>query len=94
MNKRYNIHFKTTLLTLLLLAGVTGAKAADYVTVSSVEDLNYVADHPGGDYQVTADFDASSFNKTITFKGTFDGGYHTISGLRQPLFTTKDKRYI
>ena len=45
-----------------------------------------------GNYTLTADIDASSFSgftgTVSNFRGTLDGGYHTISGLRVPLFTS------
>ena len=43
-----------------------------------------------GNYRLNADIDASDFEgfSFTNFRGTLDGGYHTISGLKQPLFTT------
>ena len=44
-----------------------------------------------GNYVLAADIDASGFGGfsfTDDFTGTLDGGYHTISGLRVPLFNT------
>ena len=42
-----------------------------------------------GNYVLDNDIeDASSHTSINTFSGTFDGGYHTIKGLRNPLFNT------
>lgn len=58
-------------------------------SVTSAEDLNYMAANPSRDYVVEADFDASGFDGAVAnFVGTFDGQYHVISGLDQPLFST------
>jgi len=44
---------------------------------------------------VTNDIDASSFTTSITdFAGEFDGSYHTISGLTQPLFSSTNNAVI
>ncbi len=59
------------------------------VYISSVSDLEGVADHPDYVYIVTADFDASGFDADIiNFSGSFDGDYHIISGLGQAMFNS------
>lgn len=81
------------------LTGITMPKATASITlkrqvlpaysITSVEDLEYMATNPSRDYVVEADFDASGFSGTITnFSGTFDGQYYVISGLTRPLFTS------
>ena len=81
------------------LTGVTMPKATASITlkrqvlpaysITSVEDLEYMAANPSRDYVVEADFDASGFSGIITnFTGTLDGQYHVISGLRKPLIST------
>ncbi len=44
------------------------------------------ADGATGYYILMNDVNASSFTTKTNFKGVFDGGYHTITGLHQPLF--------
>lgn len=59
------------------------------IAITSAEDLRLVATDPTRDYVVEDDFDASAFVTAINgFTGTFDGGYHVISGLTRPLFTS------
>lgn len=59
------------------------------VYISDAAGLAAIADNPGLVYKVTADIDASSFNASINnFTGTLEGNYHTISGLRKPIFSS------
>ena len=75
--------------------GGNGENAGDPYFVASVSDLDYVKNHSDYHFQVVADFDASGFSETITkFSGTFDGGFHTISGLNAPLFASTDGAII
>ncbi len=49
------------------------------------------ADEAGAYYRVVGDFSASGAAEiTKSFTGTFDGGYHTISGLSHAIFNTID----
>ena len=57
-----------------------------YNGVTVVDEMSDIG--ASGYYVLAADIDASSFNGNITFTGTLDGRYHTISGLTRPLFTT------
>ena len=70
-------------------SGGSGETASDPYYVSSVEGLNYMAEHPTYHFKVVADFNASGFTNSITnFSGTLDGDYKVISGLSRPLFTS------
>ena len=56
--------------------------------ITDVNTLNRVSDHLNQLCIVANDFDASGFTSSISgFTGTFDGGYHTISGMKKPLFS-------
>lgn len=50
--------------------------------ISSLSEIT----NPDGNYRLTRD--ATGTPGVTTFRGTLDGGYYTISGLRAPLFTT------
>ncbi len=70
-------------------SGGSGETASDPYYISSVEGLNYMAEHPTYHFMVVADFNASGFTNSITnFSGTLDGDYKVISGLSRPLFTS------
>ena len=58
--------------------------------VTEIDDVSDLASMGSGRYILVADIDASSFDGDITFTGTLDGRYHTLSGLTRPLFTTVD----
>ena len=65
----------------------------DYYLISSAGDFEKfvskanTADGAGYKYKVTDDFTYSStFEITQAFTGTFDGGFYTITGLKNPLF--------
>jgi len=56
-----------------------------------VNSLSEVLANLDGDLILTADIDASGYEGTaVTFAGTFDGAYYTISGLKTPLFGIVD----
>ncbi len=54
--------------------------------ITSLSDITSAS----GNYRLNADIDASGFGgfSFTNFRGTLDGGYHTISGLTVPLFNT------
>lgn len=55
--------------------------------ISTLAELQAISDHLDYSYMLVADIDASSLSTSINnFSGTFDGGFHTISGLTVPLF--------
>ena len=69
----------------------------DYYLISSAGDFEKfvskasTADGAGYKYKVTDDFTYSStFEITQAFTGTFDGGFYTITGLKNPLFVSLD----
>lgn len=73
-----------TRLLLLLGFSIASMSAGAQTLVTSLYDIT-----ANGNYRLDADIDASGFEGfSFTFSGTLDGGYHTISGLTQPLFTT------
>lgn len=55
--------------------------------VSTQEQLEAMTD---GHYVLQNDIALSGFSSIAGFTGTFDGGYHTLSGLSEPLFTSLD----
>ena len=70
--------------------------AGAYVTVTffesitgftSITSLSQIT-NPSGNYQITADIDASGFSGLEEFKGTLDGGLHKIYNLTKPLFSS------
>ena len=75
-------------LFLLLLLCVASVSAGAQTTVTSLSQITSA----NGNYVLAADIDASGFvgfsSFFTTFRGTLDGGYHTISGLTVPLFNT------
>ena len=76
-----------TRLLLLLGFSIASMSAGAQTPVTSLSDIISA----NGNYRLDADIDASGFEGfSFTFRGTLDGGYHTISGLTQPLFTTVD----
>ena len=75
-----------TRLLLLLGFSIASMSAGAQTLVTSLYDIT-----ANGNYRLDADIDASGFEGfSFTFSGTLDGGYHTISSLTQPLFTTVD----
>ena len=58
------------------------------MSVSNLDQLRGIKDHPDYSYKLSADIDASGFNEDITFTGLFEGDFHTITGLTRPLFTS------
>ncbi len=70
------------LLLLLCVASVSAGAQRSVTSLSEITSAN-------GNYVLAADIDASNFGGfSFTFRGTLDGGYHTISGLTVPLFNT------
>lgn len=62
---------------------------ADPYRIANVDGLVRMNTNKTAYFIVTADFDASSYNTAITdFAGTLDGDFHTISGLKIPLFSS------
>ena len=73
----------------LALSCVAEATARLAQFISNVTDLNGIT--ASDNCMVVADFDASGYTGSINnFSGTFDGGFHTISGLIHPLFNSVD----
>lgn len=61
------------------------------ISVYDVATLKAIKNHPEYSYKLTADIDdASGFDEDIVLEGTFDGDFHTITGLSRPLFNTID----
>lgn len=76
-----------TRLLLLLGFSIASMSAGAQTSVTSLSQITSANDN----YRLDADIDASGFEGfSFTFSGTLDGGYHTISGLTQPLFTSVD----
>ncbi|MBR3783435.1 MAG: hypothetical protein IKJ78_03070 [Bacteroidales bacterium] len=78
-----------TRLLLLLGFSIASMSAGAQTSVTSLSQITSA----NGNYRLDADIDASGFegfSDFTNFRGTLDGGYHTISGLTQPLFTTVD----
>lgn len=65
-----------------------GSSANNPYYIYNASGLTYMANNPGKYYQVSADFSVSSNTSINNFTGTFDGNYHIIKGLTQPLFET------
>lgn len=78
--------------TVTVTASKGGASSTKSFTVDFYNGVTVVDEMSNlgasGYYVLAADIDASSFTGDITFTGTLDGRYHTISGLTRPLFTT------
>ncbi len=78
--------------TVTVTASKGGASSTKSFTVDFYNGVTVVDEMSdlgaSGYYVLAADIDASSFTGNITFTGTLDGRYHTISGLTRPLFTT------
>lgn len=55
------------------------------VVLHEISSLSEIT-NPDGNYRLTGD--ATGTPGVVTFRGTLDGGYYTISDLRAPLFTT------
>ncbi len=76
-----------TRLLLLLGFSIASMSAGAQTSVTSLSQITSAY----GNYVLAADIDASGFGgftDFTTFRGTLDGGYHTISGLTVPLFNT------
>ena len=64
--------------------------AVDYRETQQISSLSEITD-PHGKYLLVADVaDASGYQTIQNFDGNFDGGFHTITGLQEPLFGTLD----
>lgn len=78
--------------TVTVTASKGGASSTKSFTVDFYNGVTVVDEMSdlgaSGYYVLAADIDASSFTGDITFTGTLDGRYHTISGLTRPLFAT------
>lgn len=67
-----------------------GVLSVDFRGVQQISSLSEIM-NLDGKYQLIADIPNASGHTTIQgFTGDFDGGFHTISGLTQPLFATLD----
>ena len=86
MTRHIHLMFRqiaSKLFTIALLLMAMGAQAQTEITsLSQITDAN-------GNYKLGADISASS-GLNMTFTGTLDGDYHTISGLSTALFSTID----
>lgn len=59
--------------------------------ISDLAGLEAVASNLSGNYRLTANINVSGLTADLgSFTGTFDGSYHTLSGLTKPLFATVD----
>lgn len=58
------------------------------IEISDAAGFAAIANNPGGNYKLTEDITLTNGLGNTTFTGIFDGGYHTIKGLTQPLFNT------
>ena len=64
--------------------------AVDYRETQQISSLSEIT-NPHGKYLLVADIaDASGYQTIQNFDGNFDGGFHTITGLQEPLFGTLD----
>ena len=64
--------------------------AVDYRETQQISSLSEIT-NPHGIYLLVADVADASGHQTIqNFDGDFDGGFHTITGLQEPLFGTLD----
>lgn len=68
-------------------AGTT-LTASKEITIQVLHEISSLSEitNPDGYYRLTGD--ATGTPGVTTFSGTLDGGYYTISGLSEPLFTT------
>lgn len=68
-------------------AGIT-LTASKEITIQVLHEISSLSEitNPDGYYRLTGD--ATGTPGVATFSGTLDGGYYTISGLSEPLFTT------
>ena len=72
----------------------TGASDDPYLIYSATDFTNFISDVNAGTtssacYKLEIDVSANNASAiTTAFTGTFDGGFHTISGLNHPLFNT------
>lgn len=70
----------------LMLSFALLLMAAEARAQTEITSLSQIT-NPAGNYRLTADISAGS-GLNITFTGTLDGDFHTISGLSSALFTT------
>lgn len=64
-------------------------KIQDFENVITIDTAEKLASMTGnGIYVLTADITITSHTPITNFSGVLDGGYHTISGLTNPLFTS------
>lgn len=65
----------------------------DLRPMTDISSLSGITD-PNGRYRLTADISSAGVGLDITFTGTFDGNFHTISGLSGPLFSSANNAVI
>lgn len=72
----------------MLKSEVVSLVARTVTEISTADELRGMT--ADGIYRLTADIALTDGTSIVGFKGVFDGGYHTISGLTAPLFAATD----
>lgn len=78
------------------IATLPGYKSSEakLLPPKEISSLSEIVDNPDGHYKLIADITSAGTGLNIEFRGELDGNFHTISGLRGPLFASTDEAVI
>ena len=78
------------------IATLPGYKSSEtkLLPPKEISSLSEIEEEPDGHYKLIADITSAGAGLNIEFRGELDGNFHTISGLRGPLFASTDEAVI
>ena len=78
------------------IATLPGYKSSEakLLPPKEITSLSEIEEEPDGHYKLIADITSAGSGLNIEFRGELDGNYHTISGLRGPLFASTNGAVI
>lgn len=83
----------TSIRAIAILPGYKSSEAK-LLPPKEISSLSEIEEEPDGHYKLIADITSAGAGLNIEFGGELDGNYHTISGLRGPLFASTNGAVI
>lgn len=83
----------TSIRAIAILPGYKSSEAK-LLPPKEISSLSEIEENPEGHYKLIADITSAGAGLNIEFGGELDGNYHTISGLRGPLFASTNGAVI
>ncbi len=74
--------------------GYVNSSEAKFLPIKEISSLSEIEENPEGHYKLIADITSAGSGLNIVFEGELDGNFHTISGLRGPLFASTNEAVI